>query len=1062
MEFQVLGPFEVRREGGPVPLGPAKQRTLLAILLVRANEIVSSDRLIEELWPEPPDTAGNALQVYVHKLRKALEPERRRGESGELLITRAPGYMLRVEPDQLDAGRFERLLGDGRAAAEAGDPATAARTLAQALELWRGPAYADFAYDPFAQAEIARLEELRLDAVEDRIEADLALGGAAELVGELEALIGDNPLRERLRGQLMLALYRAGRQADALEAYDEARRTLDEELGLAPSPPLQRLQTDILRQAPALEVSIEVADRPADLAATSPEPSGVAAAPEVRKTVTVLIARRPSVRGVDPEALSRDDKRYREHLARTVDRHGGTIASTLGDEVMAVFGVPRSHEDDAVRAVSAALEIRDAPAQDATVAGAAPRIGVASGEALGQRFGQRPADVRRRAGHRRARAPGRRGGRGDPHRRGDRAARPRPRRGRGRGHRGGPGVASSRAAARAARSRLARQRRWSAAASSWAAYATRSSRSPASEAFACSRSWVRRGSGSRGSPRSLRARPATRPPWSSGGACRTARASRSGRCARSSASSRAGRLGADGNEAGPIAEELRDAIGVADASVEREEIFWATRSLFTTLAGERPLVVFFEDVHWAEPTFLDLVEYLAETAERAPIFLVCIARPELLEHRPDWTRERQNAGSLELEPLPDPECEALIGNLAGGLAPETKARVLETAEGNPLFIEQLVAMIAEARSADGELSIPPTIDALLSARLDRLGPGERAVISRAAIVGKEFSSDATLDLLPADAREFGERHLETLSRKEFIRPAPAPDQRRRLPLPSHPDPAGRLPRDPEEPAGGASRAVRRLGRRPGPQRSRRELGGRRLPPRAGVRVPIRARPRGRAGAGAGAPRRRPPRHGGTSGVQARRHAGDGEPARARGRATDPAWRAGPRGAAGAGLRAVRDRRGGRGERGARRRSRASACRRRSRHRVAGDDHAPAGRDVPGPGGDRPGCDRGRDRDGGRGAPRAGRRGRDGEGAHGPLGHSLEQGSPSRGERHGDPGRRLRAAGRQSPRGRVGARTERALRDQRPDAGRRRLGVAGAVASSASRRTGPSTRTCPGS
>ena len=271
MEFQVLGPFEVRREGGPVPLGPAKQRTLLAILLVRANEIVSSDRLIEELWPEPPDTAGNALQVYVHKLRKALEPERRRGESAELLITRAPGYMLRVEPDQLDAGRFARLLGEGRAASEAGDPATAARTLAQALELWRGPAYADFAYDPFAQAEIARLEELRLDAVEDRIEADLALGGAAELVGELEALIGDNPLRERLRGQLMLALYRAGRQADALEAYDEARRTLDEELGLAPSPPLQRLQTDILRQAPALEVSIEVPDRPADLAASSVE-----------------------------------------------------------------------------------------------------------------------------------------------------------------------------------------------------------------------------------------------------------------------------------------------------------------------------------------------------------------------------------------------------------------------------------------------------------------------------------------------------------------------------------------------------------------------------------------------------------------------------------------------------------------------------------------------------------------------------------------------------------------------------------------------------------------------
>src|SRR4051794_39262229 len=216
MEFQVLGPLEVHRGGEPLALGPAKQRALLAILLVHANQVVSSDRLIEELWPEPPETAANALQVYVHKLRKSLNPERPRGAPNQLLITRAPGYMLRVEPDELDAHRFERLLGDGKAAAKAPDPATASATLRRALEVWRGPALADFAYDPFAQAEIARLEELRLEALEDRIEADLALGGAADLVGELETLISNNPLRERLPGQLMLALYRAGRQADAL------------------------------------------------------------------------------------------------------------------------------------------------------------------------------------------------------------------------------------------------------------------------------------------------------------------------------------------------------------------------------------------------------------------------------------------------------------------------------------------------------------------------------------------------------------------------------------------------------------------------------------------------------------------------------------------------------------------------------------------------------------------------------------------------------------------------------------------------------------------------------
>ena len=302
MEFQILGPLEVRREGTQVALGAAKQRALLAILLVHANELVSSDRLIEELWPQPPETAANTLQVYVGKLRKALEPERTRGAPGELLLTRAPGYMLRVEPDELDADRFERLLSEGRTAREAKDHATAARRLHEALELWRGPALADFTYDPFAQAEIARLEELRLDAVEERIEADLALGKAADLVGQLEALVSDHPLRERLRGQLMLALYRSGRQADALEVYRQTRETLDEELGLAPSRPLQRLQTAILRQEPALEVSIEAAAAELADRRSRRAPEAAAAASEVRKTVTVLIARRPSVRGLDPEA----------------------------------------------------------------------------------------------------------------------------------------------------------------------------------------------------------------------------------------------------------------------------------------------------------------------------------------------------------------------------------------------------------------------------------------------------------------------------------------------------------------------------------------------------------------------------------------------------------------------------------------------------------------------------------------------------------------------------------------------------------------------------------------
>src|SRR5262245_49097584 len=276
MQFQILGTLEARRDGRQVELGPAKQRTLLAILLVHANEVVSSDRLIEELWPQPPDTAANTLQVYVGRVRKALEPGRKSGESGELLVTRAPGYVLRVEPGELDSKRFEILLGEGTDARERDDHAGAAAAVGEALALWRGDALVEFAYEPFAQGEIARLEELRTIALEERLDADLALGRHTAVLGELEMLVRDHPLRERLRGQLMLALYRSGRQADALEVYGRARETLDEELGLAPSPELQRLQTAILRQEPALEVSIEAPSAPA-------EP---AEATETRKIVT--------------------------------------------------------------------------------------------------------------------------------------------------------------------------------------------------------------------------------------------------------------------------------------------------------------------------------------------------------------------------------------------------------------------------------------------------------------------------------------------------------------------------------------------------------------------------------------------------------------------------------------------------------------------------------------------------------------------------------------------------------------------------------------------------------
>jgi len=253
MEFRVLGPLEVVEDGRRLAIASGRQYALLAFLLIHANRVVSAERIIDELWDDGgPESGAKAVAFHVSKLRDALEPGRRRGESAGVLATDPAGYVLRTGPDQVDAARFERLYAEGRALL-ADDPAGAATRLAEALALWRGQAYADLVDESFAQPEIRRLEDLRLRAFEDRIEADLTLGRHAETIGELEGLIAGNPLRERLRGQLMRALYRAGRQAEALRAFQDGRRLLAEDLGIDPSPELQQLEGWILRQDPRLD-----------------------------------------------------------------------------------------------------------------------------------------------------------------------------------------------------------------------------------------------------------------------------------------------------------------------------------------------------------------------------------------------------------------------------------------------------------------------------------------------------------------------------------------------------------------------------------------------------------------------------------------------------------------------------------------------------------------------------------------------------------------------------------------------------------------------------------------
>lgn len=240
VQFRTLGALEVWDDGRALRLGPGRQRAFLSLLLLHPNEVVSTDRLVEDFWGEQaPASASKVIQGYVSRLRREL--------LGAAIETHGSGYLLHV--GDTDVAEFERLL----VAARSAEPAEAARTLGDALELWRGRPYADVEYEPWAQSEIGRLEELRLVALEERIEAELALGEHAAVVAELEGLVVEHPLRERLRRSLMLALYRSGRHAEALDVYRATRSALVEELGIEPSRDLQELEQQILAQDPVLD-----------------------------------------------------------------------------------------------------------------------------------------------------------------------------------------------------------------------------------------------------------------------------------------------------------------------------------------------------------------------------------------------------------------------------------------------------------------------------------------------------------------------------------------------------------------------------------------------------------------------------------------------------------------------------------------------------------------------------------------------------------------------------------------------------------------------------------------
>jgi len=322
VEFRTLGPLEVVHRGETLDLASPKQRSLLALLLIRANEVVPTERILEDLWG--PDVADkeNALWVHVSRLRSALEPDRAGRGSSAVLLRKGGGYMLSVDPSSYDVIRFEQLAGEGRVLLKS-DPARAAELLTRALELWRGPAFDEFRYESFAQTEITRLDEARLAVLEDRIDADLAQGRTGELVSELEVLRQEHPLRERAVGQLMLALYRSGRAAEALRAFDRFRRSIGEELGIDPSPELRRLEEQILLHDERLQ------RRP-----TGDEPPAVQPEP-----VNPFKGLRPFSED-DPEDFFGRDALVAEMLRRL----------TSGHRLVAVVGASGSGKSSVVRA----------------------------------------------------------------------------------------------------------------------------------------------------------------------------------------------------------------------------------------------------------------------------------------------------------------------------------------------------------------------------------------------------------------------------------------------------------------------------------------------------------------------------------------------------------------------------------------------------------------------------------------------------------------------------------------------------------------------------------------
>ncbi len=792
LEFRVLGPIEVVHDGVATRIGSSTQRTLLALLLQHPGKVVSTDRIVDMLWPGNPPDARRKLWFHVSKLRRILEPSGAEDATGTLLGSRPTGYVLRIELDQLDATRFEHLSGAARRLLR-DEPARAGEMLRTALALWQGEPFQDVIHEEALCSEVARLNELRLAAVVDRLEADLALGRAGDLIPELEVLVAEHPYHEHLLAQLMLAYYRAGRQADALAGYRAARHTLVEQLGVEPSERLQELHRGILGHDQAL-------------AGTHAFSVRVVQGREERKVVTVVFAdlldAGPKARVVDPEEVRAFLSPHHARVRSALERFGGTVEKLIGETVLAVFGAPATHEDDPERAVRAALSVRDL----LTDQGENPhvRIAVATGEALvtpgASAYEREPiavGQVVQTAARLRHAAPVdvvlvdgptfRRTRDAIEYREAApiavastneaisvwEAIRPQ----------AGPVVGLSRHrtpfVGRERELALLHERL------EWAA----SDRSPqlvtilGVPGIGKSRLVSQMEEAVVQRDQTVTWRKGRALPYGDGvgfwalGQIVKAQAEilesdPPAKVERKLAAA-VRRVIDDPAEAHGITTHLGLLVGLggdeATAGDRRSATFTAWRHFLEALADERPLVLVFEDLHWADAGLLDFVDELLDRVRGVPLLVLATTRPELLERRPDWAGGKPSAFTISLPPLSEPATRRLVATMLERqvLTSEDQGALLPRIGGNPLYAEQFCRMLTERGRLE---ALPETLHGIIAARLDGLAMAEKRLLQDAAVLGRVFWLGA-LEAVGRVSRTEAEALLSALARRGFVQRA---------------------------------------------------------------------------------------------------------------------------------------------------------------------------------------------------------------------------------------------------------------------------------------------------